>query len=123
VTDQLRRGEEEKEREMDLRVYYQKIRDIEAKIAEEFPVVVSKETADGGKTGTKTEVSRNIAARLIVEGLADLAKPEDVAAFRTALVEAKRIADQVSESAKMHLTVLSTADLEDLKGKQRRAKG
>jgi hypothetical protein len=108
---------------MDLRVYYQKIRDIEAKIAEEFPIVVSKETADGGKNGTKTEVSRNIAARLIAEGTAELAKPEEVSAFRAAMAEAKRVADQVSASTKVQLTVLSTADLEDLKGKPRGAKG
>ena len=29
---------------MDLRLYYQKIRDTEAKIAEAFPVIVSQET-------------------------------------------------------------------------------
>ena len=63
---------------MDLRIYYQKLRDMEAKIPEEFPTVVSRETPDGGKAGTKTQVPRRMAAKLIVEGLADLvAKPKD----------------------------------------------
>ena len=56
---------------MDLRIYYQKIREIESKIETEFPVVKSRETADGGKGGTLTEVSRNTAAKLIVDGVAE----------------------------------------------------
>jgi hypothetical protein len=62
---------------MDLRIYYQKIRDVEATITEEFPVVVSKETPDGGKKGVRTQVPRKIAAKMIVEGLAELPKPKD----------------------------------------------
>jgi hypothetical protein len=106
----------EKEQEMNLRVYYQKIRDAEARIADEFPIVVSKETTDGGKGGTKTEVPRKIAARLIVEGVAEVAGAEETAAFRAAAAKAKRIADQISASARMQVTVISTADLENLKG-------
>ena len=43
---------------MDLRAYYQKIRDTEAEITEAFPMVVSLATADGGKEGVLTEVTR-----------------------------------------------------------------
>ena len=39
----------------------------------EFPLVVSVETSDGGKGGTKTEVPRRLAAKLLVEGQARLA--------------------------------------------------
>ena len=38
---------------MDLQVYYQKIREMEGKIAEEFPLVVSVDTQDGGKAGRR----------------------------------------------------------------------
>ena len=55
---------------MDLRAYYQKIRDIEAEIVEEFPVVVSVEGPDGGRAGVRTEVTRRIAARPGVYNLA-----------------------------------------------------
>ena len=61
---------------MDLRIYYQKVRDLEAKIAEEFPFVISKETPDGGKAGVRTQVPKRIAAKMIVEGLADLVKTD-----------------------------------------------
>ena len=61
---------------MDMRLYYQKIRDMEAKIADEFVTIVSRETADGGKEGTKTEVPRRVAAKLVVEGVATLFQPK-----------------------------------------------
>src|SRR5437764_15463292 len=107
---------------MDLRLYYQKIRDAEAKIADEFPIVVSKETADGGKDGTKTEVPRHIAAKLVVEGLARVASTEEVKAYRAFIAEAQRVAEQVARAAKLQLTVLSTADLDRLKPPSRSAK-
>jgi hypothetical protein len=66
---------------MDLRGYYQKIKEIESKIADLFTVIVSLETADGGKPGMHTEVSRALAARMIVEGIARLATPEEKQAF------------------------------------------
>jgi hypothetical protein len=58
---------------MDLKGYYQKVKEIEAKIEELFTVIVSLETGDGGKGGTQTEVSRSLAARMVVEGIARLA--------------------------------------------------
>lgn len=61
---------------MDLRVYYQKIRAIEAAIEEPFVTIISRETSDGGKAGVKTEVPRKLAARLIAEERAELMKPE-----------------------------------------------
>jgi hypothetical protein len=58
---------------MELRSYFQKIKQVESTIAELFTLVVSLETGDGGKEGTRTEVSRSLAAKLIVNGLARLA--------------------------------------------------
>ena len=74
---------------MDVRAYYQKIRKVEAELAERFVVVVSRETPDGGKPGVLTEVSRGLAAKLIVEDQAALASPEEAAEFRAA-AEARR---------------------------------
>ena len=62
---------------MDLRGYYQKIREVESTIADAFAVIVSLESPDGGKAGTQTEVTRSLAARMIVNGLAKLAKAGD----------------------------------------------
>lgn len=73
---------------MDLRAYYQKIRQVEAEMADAAVVIVSRETVDGGRGGMKTEVTRAVAARLIVEEKADLATPEEAEAFQ-ASAEAK----------------------------------
>lgn len=67
---------------MDLRAYFRKIRNLEEEIAEPYVVVVSRETADGGKPGVKTEVPRGLAARLIVEDQATLASAEETAEFK-----------------------------------------
>jgi hypothetical protein len=100
---------------MDLRSYFQKIREVEAKIVEEFAVVVSEATADGGKPGTLTEVIRRVAAKLIVDGLARLATHEEANAFQTAQAEAKRAADQAAAASKLQLTVLSSDELDQIK--------
>ena len=67
---------------MNLRVYYQKIRTLEAEIAEPFAVIISRETGDGGKAGVKSDVPRYLAAKLITEEKAELASPQEAAQFR-----------------------------------------
>jgi hypothetical protein len=101
---------------MDLKLYYQKVRNTEAEIAEAFPVVVSKETQDGGKDGRCAEVTRAIAAKMIVEGSARLATTDEAKAYRDTQTEAKRIADQEAEAAKVQFTVVSTSEMAKLTG-------
>ena len=67
---------------MDMRVFYQKIRDLEKAIEEDSVLTVSLSTPDGGKEGVVTEVSKRIAARAVVEGKARLATKEEAALFR-----------------------------------------
>jgi len=100
---------------MDLRLYYQKIREAASSIADAFPVVVSKETADGGKDGILTEVTRAVAARLLVEGLARLASAQESDAFRQMQADAKRLAEQMAAAAKVQLAVLSSEELQILR--------
>jgi hypothetical protein len=101
---------------MDLRQYYQKIREKESAITEPFPIVVSNETADGGKAGVLTEVTPGIAARMVVDGVARLATAQEEKVFRAGQVDAKRAADQTAASAKVQFTVVPTAELNKLKG-------
>ena len=67
---------------MDLKLYYQKIRDTESKIPDVFPVIVSQETDDGGKAGSCAEVTRAVAAKMITEGTARLATAAEAKAYR-----------------------------------------
>jgi hypothetical protein len=107
---------------MDLRAYYQNIRALEATIDSEFPLVISRETGDGGKEGARTEVPRRLAAKMLLEGNARLATAEEARRYREATEEARKAAEQAALASKMQLTVVSTADLERLKGKAQPAR-
>ena len=112
----------ERGRQMDLQLYYQKIRETETKIADEFALVVSLETSDGGKSGRKTEVPRRLAAKLLVEGLVRLATKDELKAHRDSLAEAVRLAERAAAAAKLQLTVLSTNELDRLRSEARGSK-
>jgi len=101
---------------MDLKVYYQKIRDLEQDLKAAFADVVSLETPDGGTAGVMTEVPARIAAKMIVEGRARPASREEDRDFQEQKIEAKRVADHVEASKRMQITVVSESDLRALKG-------
>jgi hypothetical protein len=96
---------------MDLRVYYQKIRDTRERLPEKDLVLMSCETQDGGKAGVFTETSRELAAKMLIDGTAVLATEEDAAEFRRALAAAKENADRELAASRVPLTVVSTSEL------------
>jgi hypothetical protein len=95
---------------MDLKGYFQKIREVESKIDAVFPVIVSLETADGGVAGVLTEVTASLAAKMIVEGVAKLATLEQSSAFQKAKAAAKQTADEIAAAAKLTFSVISSAE-------------
>ncbi|HTT65832.1 MAG TPA: hypothetical protein VMG35_28475 [Bryobacteraceae bacterium] len=101
---------------MDLQGYYKKIRALEESLKDPSVLLVSLETADGGKAGVRTEVPRRLAAKLIVEGGARLATAEESRDFQEQKAEAKRQADQVAAAARMQFAVISPQELRKLKG-------
>lgn len=107
---------------MDLRVFYQKLRKLEQEIPDAHVIVVSQETADGGKAGQRTEVPRGIAARLILEGRARLASAEEAVEYRGAIEQALREAEQKALAGKVQVNVISEADLRAIKNAGRSEK-
>ena len=105
---------------MDLQVYYQKVRETEELIPDEFTVIVSLKTGDGGKEGTQTEVPRRLAARMVADNLARLATGEELAAHRAAMAELKRQAEQTAAATRLQISVLSTRELEQLRADARK---
>lgn len=99
---------------MDLRAYYQKIREMEGRLPEPC-VVVSVETADGGKAGVKTEVNRHVAARMVVEGRARIASEEESREFSEQKLEAQRNAEQLAAAARMQVTVMPSSEWRNLR--------
>ncbi|MCL5744213.1 MAG: hypothetical protein M1541_09860 [Acidobacteria bacterium] len=75
-------------------------------LREPVVVVVSLETPDGGKAGVRTEVSRQTAAKMLVEGRARLASEQEAHDFQEEKVEAKRAADQIAAANRVQVTVM-----------------
>jgi hypothetical protein len=100
---------------MNLNAYYEKIRQTQAQIPGDCAVIVSHETPDGGKPGVLTEAPRRVAARMVVEGSARLAHPEEAAAFHSAAQKAKAEADEAAAASKLQFTVLPAAELQAIK--------
>ena len=100
---------------MDLRMYYQKVRELERSFKATFPVIVSQETPDGGTAGLKTEVPIHVAARMIVDGHAVLASEEESQEFLEQKMAAKNAADQLLAASRMQVRVMSDSDLQVLK--------
>jgi hypothetical protein len=100
---------------MDLKRYYQKIREVESTIVDTSAVVVSIETPDGGKAGSLTEVLPRVAAKMVVDGIAKLATKEEAQRLRDAQAEAQRLAQQAAAVSRVQLTVLPTSELNRLR--------
>ena len=100
---------------MDLKNYYRKMREIEAAIPGECAVLVSKATPDGGREGVLVEAPRAVAARLIVEGSAELASAEQAAAFRENMQRAQAEEESRRAAARIQVNVITQADVDRIK--------
>lgn len=91
---------------MDLRAYYQKVRETEAGLTSPHVVVVSLATPDGGKPGVVTEVPTPIAARMVVEGAARQATEGESRSYREQQAAAKQAADEAATASKIQVVVV-----------------
>ena len=91
---------------MDLKVYYKRVREIEQTISDPFVLIVSEATDDGGKDGVRSEVSRNLAARMIMDRRARLASNDEIKEYYDGLAQAKKAADQLAAINRMRVTVV-----------------
>ncbi|MFB3829037.1 MAG: hypothetical protein ACE15B_19880 [Bryobacteraceae bacterium] len=94
---------------MDLKAYYEKRRWQEKQLPEPC-VVVSLETPDGGKAGVMSEVRREVAARMIVDGKARAATEKEAQAFQQQKREAKEQAEQLAAASRMQVTVVPSSE-------------
>jgi hypothetical protein len=106
---------------VDLRQYFRKIREIEAGLSDQFPVLRSLETPDGGKAGIISEVPRAIAAKMIVEGRAVLASEEERDSYRQQQQDAKAAAEKADLAKQLQVAFLSERNLTS--GSSRRPSG
>jgi ribosomal protein L9 len=95
---------------MNLRTYYQKVKDIEQTLVEPFVVLESQETPDGGRKGVLTEVPKPLAARMIADGRAHPASEEAAKEFQEKNTQAKRQSDQEAAANRMQVTLVPTGE-------------
>lgn len=100
---------------MDIRAYFQKLRETERSIVAESVVVMSQQTSDGGKAGRLIEVSREVAAQHIVEGRARLATDSESEEYRSEMEQARSKAEQQRLAGKVQFTLLSEENMRSLK--------
>lgn len=101
---------------MDLKSYYQRLRETELQLNEPFIVIVSNETPDGGRAGIRTEVPRHIAAKMIIEDRARLATEQETQSFHNQNSEAKHAAEQLALANRMQVTLVPASELRIPKG-------
>ncbi len=108
---------------MDLKVYYQQLRQIEASFTNPCVVLVSLATPDGGRAGVATEAPRDIAAKMIVDGSARLATEIEAQDYREKCEEACRAAAQASLASRIQVTLLSEPEAKKPGGGSKGTKG
>ncbi len=91
---------------MNLRAYYRKIREVEDAIPDDYVVVMSQETPDGGRANVGSEVSRHMAAKMIVEGRARLASTDEEKTFLDTLSEARTRAAEEAMAKKVQIAIV-----------------
>jgi ribosomal protein L9 len=108
---------------MDLKAYYAKVRDVLARLPQGDVLVVSEETADGGRGGEITEAPREVAARLIVEGKAREASAEELELWRRErAAEAKQRQEELA-SRQIRVHMLTDTELKALSSSGQKSKG
>ncbi len=107
---------------MDLRAFFQKIRQVEREIAGTHAIVVSNETSDGGRPGQVSEVAKGVAARMIVEGRARLATPDERTQYQTEMTQGVEAVKRRELVGRAQVRLLSDSDIEALRSALKPAK-
>ncbi len=95
---------------MDVKQYYRKLREVESGIADEFVLVTSLETSDGGKPGIASEVSREQAAKLIVEGRVRLSTSQEQTAHSAKQMADRKAFEKAEIARRLQVTIVSSPD-------------
>ena len=97
---------------MDVKQYFRKLREVENSFIDSYPVVISLETSDGGKAGLISEMSRPVAAKMIVEGRAVVATEEQKAFYYEQQEAAKRAAEKAEFAKRVQVAIIADPELQ-----------
>jgi hypothetical protein len=103
---------------VDIRQYFRKLREAEAALLQDFPIVISLETSDGGKAGIASEVSRANAAKMIVEGRAVLATEAEAADYRARQVASREAFESADLARRVQVAIVDQSALAHIKDRR-----
>ena len=95
---------------MDVRQFYKKVREVQSGIGEPFVYVTSLETSDGGRPGLVVEVSRELAARLLVESRVTRSSQAEVDVYRRTQQSARKAAERAELAKTIQVAVIREPD-------------
>lgn len=95
---------------MDLRGYYQKLREMESSIEARDVYVVSEATPDGGVSGVMTQAPRRVACQLVVEGKARMATKAEVTAYESAEQIRREALAEAEYNRQIHVHVVTSSE-------------
>lgn len=98
---------------MDLRAYYRKIRDLESTL-DDYVIVKSLPTESGGKGGVLSETIRSTAARMAVDGLAEIASADEAEDYRRSRAAARKAEQERRQSSQIQFNVITGEELRSL---------
>lgn len=107
---------------MNLRAYFQKIREVEKEILQDVVYVASLAGDDGGLAGIVAQVTRAIAAKLIVDQKARLATDGEVEALLEKHEIARRKAMDEQAAQRLQVAIVSDTQLEAMRSASSSAK-
>lgn len=114
-------GELRKDKRMDLKGYYRKLREKAAELPDGDQVVVSDATADGGVAGVVSVVPKEVACRLLVEGRARLASAEEAEVYRAEQAEARAEWLRARAAERIHVQLMNGLEQEAQAKKPRKS--
>lgn len=93
---------------MDVKQYFQRVRELAAQIPADAVVIKSIATTNGGRAGVMTEVNRYTAAKQVIDGNAVLATEDESAAYHHEMELRRQVAERAQALSRLQIS-LSTA--------------
>jgi hypothetical protein len=97
---------------MDVKQYFRRLREIEESFVDRYPVLISLETPDGGKAGLIAEMSRGVAAKMVLEGRAVLANAEQKTAYYEHQEATKKAAEKAELAKRVQVAIIADPEFQ-----------
>jgi hypothetical protein len=94
---------------MDVKQYFQHVRELALQLPSDVVVIKSLSTTNGGKAGVLTEVSRQSAAKQIIDGTAILATAEESASYYEDMEIKRQVAERAQALNRLQISLTTAA--------------